>query len=97
MVEILVIDLGKIDQMARLARIALQPEERELLVMELEKVFHWVSSLEELTLESIIDSFPEPSSLRSDGAPNCATQAEILHNAPAPVSGFFSVPKVLDA
>ena len=92
-------DKNTVRKIARLARLALTPEQEDLAVTQLTNTMKWVEQLQEVNtdgvepLASVTDiHLPLRKDVVNDG--NC--QDKILANAPEAIQGFFVVPKVVE-
>ena len=93
------IDLEQVRHVARLARLALAPDEEERLRAELSEILAYVDKLDELDTSDI-----EPTAqvgeagtpVRDDAAVNPAAADEMLANAPAREGHFFKVPRIIE-
>ena len=84
---------------ARLARIALTPEEASLFQAQLARVLEHIARLQEVAIEGVEPSahvFPVFNVLREDEPQPCLTTAEALRNAPRVANDLFIVPKVME-
>jgi aspartyl/glutamyl-tRNA(Asn/Gln) amidotransferase C subunit len=87
-----------VEQVARLAKLALSGGEKAAAVVQLAAILQAVDDLSELQ-NSEPDGFPKPSDVsenRSDtvGAP--LTLAEVFRNAPQESLGAFVIPRVIE-
>ena len=93
------LDAAAVAKIARLARIRLTDEERANLATELNSVLGWVEQLQKIDTDGV-----EPMTsvvgahlkTRPDKVDYMASREDILVNAPEPISGFFTVPKVVE-
>ncbi len=88
-----------IHYMARLARIALTPEEEERLGAQLGNILGYIAKLREVDVsgvEPMSHAFLMTNVMRPDVAEPSLTQEEALRNAPARASGLFVVPKIVE-
>ena len=93
--------IGKeeVRRVAVLAHLALTPEEEEALIAHFEKVLTYMEKLNELNtadVEPTAHAVVVQAPLREDRVTNQANTTALLQNAPAPESGFFTVPKIID-
>ena len=93
------LDKATVAKIATLARIRVTEDETETHAGELSKIMDWIEQLGEVDTESaapmtsvVDDSFPKRDDIVNDGD----YPDRVLANAPAPVDGFFSVPKVVE-
>ncbi len=89
------IQVGKVSDMAKLARIYISPEEEKKLTLDLQNVFTWVEELENLCLQAVCS--PNIAAPLRDGQEieKIPVQA-IIGNAPKTYKDFFVVPAVMD-
>jgi len=88
-----------IDKIAHLARLNIDPSEKEEIAKDLGQILSWMEKLNELdtqSVEPLIHMSAEINAFRSDleSAPLDAKTA--LKNAPAKDEHYFKVPKVID-
>ncbi len=88
-----------IHYVARLARIALTPEEERTLGAQLDPILGYIAKLKEVDVagvEPTAHAFPLVNVMRPDVVEPSLTQEEVLRNAPAHAGGLFIVPKIVD-
>jgi aspartyl-tRNA(Asn)/glutamyl-tRNA(Gln) amidotransferase subunit C len=87
-----------VTHVAKLARLALTPEETHQYAKELSKILHMVDQLGELDLASdALDALAaEPTTYRDDEVTEKIPRDQLLANAPQEEDGFFRVPQILD-
>jgi aspartyl-tRNA(Asn)/glutamyl-tRNA(Gln) amidotransferase subunit C len=93
------LDAAAVAKIARLARIRLTEDEKTNLAAELSRVLGWVEQLQQVDTEGV-----EPMTsvvgarqrLRPDVEDHTTDREDVLANAPEPISGFFTVPKVVE-
>lgn len=87
-----------VSHVAKLARLALSPEETTRYTQELSKILNLVDQMSELDLSSsALDVVPEyPTLFRSDEQTWNFDRDEMMANAPQEEDGFFRVPKILE-
>jgi aspartyl-tRNA(Asn)/glutamyl-tRNA(Gln) amidotransferase subunit C len=93
------LDAAAVARIARLARIRLTETERESLAAELSQVLGWVEQLQQVDtdgVEPMTSVVGARQRLRPDVAALKTTREDVLANAPEPISGFFTVPKVVE-
>lgn len=89
----------QVRHIAKLARIAMDEQELERLVPELNNILGWVEQLSEVNTEgvepltAVID---QGLRLRDDVVNDGNIRDEVLANAPDAQHGFFAVPKVIE-
>lgn len=87
-----------VDELAHLARLQFEGEEKEAIRKDLSRILDFMEKLNELDTEGIeplIHLSEELNVLRDDRANNPITQEQALKNAPKRDSDYFKVPKVL--
>jgi len=87
-----------VDELAHLARLQFEGEEKEAIRKDLSRILDFMEKLNELDTEGIeplIHLSEEINVLRDDRADNPITQEQALRNAPKHDSDYFKVPKVL--
>jgi aspartyl-tRNA(Asn)/glutamyl-tRNA(Gln) amidotransferase subunit C len=93
------LDAAAVARIARLARIRLTDDEKNHLAAELSQVMDWIGELQSVDTEGV-----EPLTsvvgarlkTRADVVTLNVTRDEVLANAPEPMAGFFTVPKVVE-
>jgi len=88
-----------IDHIARLARVALSPEEKELFARQLSSILEFAANLQKVETNDIpptAHAIPMKNVLRDDQAVPCENVEAILANAPDEASHMFRVPKILE-
>jgi len=84
---------------AQLARMTLNPAEKELFQKQLSDVLDYIEKLREVDVsqvEAATHAIPVFNIFRDDVARDCFTAEEALANAPRKVNNLFSVPKVVE-
>jgi aspartyl-tRNA(Asn)/glutamyl-tRNA(Gln) amidotransferase subunit C len=87
-----------VDELAHLARLQFEGEEKERIKNDLNRILGFMEKLNELDtegVEPIIYLSEELNVLRNDEARTTITQQQALKNAPQRDSDYFKVPKVL--
>lgn len=87
-----------VDELAHLARLHFEGEEKERIKNDLNRILGFMEKLNELDTEGVeplIYLSEEINVLRDDVAKRTITQQEALKNAPQRDSDYFKVPKVL--
>jgi len=93
------LDAAAVARIARLARIRLTEDEQTNLASELSQVLAWVDELAQVNTDgvepmtSVVGARLKP---RPDIVDHETTRDDILANAPEPMAGFFTVPKVVE-
>jgi aspartyl-tRNA(Asn)/glutamyl-tRNA(Gln) amidotransferase subunit C len=93
------IDRQAVDHVARLARLALDENERERMMGELAQILDHAEKIQELDLDAVkptAHSLPIHNVMRPDEVRPGLTQEEALANAPAPEAGRFRVPRIIE-
>jgi len=93
------IDHKKVDELASLARLKFNEEDKENMRQDLEKILGMCEKLNELDTEGVeplIYVHDNTNVLRSDSVKPSLDKADALKNAPKKDSDFFRVPKVID-
>lgn len=89
-----------LDKMARLARLKIDPDQKEILLKEMTDILGWVEDLNEVDtdgIEPLIHMSHEINKLRDDEVTGQLSKEEALANAPKSDGNFFQVPKVIDS
>jgi len=84
---------------ARLARLALTPEEEKLLGAQLGHILGYIEKLKELdvaTVEPTAHAVPMVNVTRPDEVGPSLPHDDALRNAPAKANGLFIVPKIVE-
>lgn len=84
---------------ARLARLALSPEEEQKFGAQLGHVLGYIEKLKEVDVSGVeptAHAFPLVNVTRTDETRPSMTNEEALHNAPAKANGLFIVPKIVE-
>jgi aspartyl-tRNA(Asn)/glutamyl-tRNA(Gln) amidotransferase subunit C len=86
-----------VDHVARLARLSLTDEEKQLFARQLEEILGWAESLQALDTSGVPPmSQPGDSSfLRADETCESLGRDGVLEGAPDAAEGFFRVPRVM--
>jgi aspartyl-tRNA(Asn)/glutamyl-tRNA(Gln) amidotransferase subunit C len=87
-----------IDKLANLARLSFEPEEKERLKKDLQKMIAFVEQLQVLDTEGelpVLQMSTNTDVLRDDELKNTISREEALRNAPITDGVFFKVPKVI--
>jgi aspartyl-tRNA(Asn)/glutamyl-tRNA(Gln) amidotransferase subunit C len=88
----------KVDQLAALARLKFEGEEKEQIRQDLEKILDMCEKLNEVNtqgVEPLIYMTETKNCLREDQVEQIINHEEALKNAPKKDSDFFRVPKVI--
>jgi aspartyl-tRNA(Asn)/glutamyl-tRNA(Gln) amidotransferase subunit C len=93
------LDEATVARIARLARIAVPPEELAPLAGELSHILEWIEQLNELDTEGVppmTSVVPTRLAWRADRVTDGGRAEDILANAPARQDDYFVVPKVVE-
>ena len=88
-----------VDHVARLARLAVRPEERERYRAQLNAVLEHAAGLAALDVEGVPPTahiLPLRNVWRTDAARPSLPRDEVLANAPDKAKGCFRVPRILE-
>jgi aspartyl-tRNA(Asn)/glutamyl-tRNA(Gln) amidotransferase subunit C len=89
----------KVEYVARLARIALSPEEEQKLSAQLGNILSYIEKLKEADVtgvEPTAHAFPLVNVVRPDAVQPSMSNDDALRNAPAKANGLFVVPKIVE-
>lgn len=92
------LDLETVRKVAKLARLALTPEEETLFAEQLGQILGYVEQLRELDtegLEPTAHSIPLQNVMRVDSRQPSLPREELLASAPRTENGMFRVPRIL--
>lgn len=87
-----------VDELAHLARLQFEGEEKERIKQDLNRILGFMEKLNEIDTEGVeplIHLSEEVNVLRNDEVRSTVTQQQALKNAPQRDSDYFKVPKVL--
>lgn len=93
------LSLEEVDHVAMLARLGLQPQERELMREQLSSILDHINRLQELDTEAIPPTaqvITLRNVMRDDEVRPSLTVEEVLMNAPQAEDGMFKVNAVLE-
>lgn len=88
-----------VEHVARLARLALDPEELEVMTGQMDAILGYVDKLNELNTEGIepmAHAVPMSNAFREDKIKPAIGIERALQNAPLADKGCFKVPKVIE-
>lgn len=88
-----------VKKISRLARIEINESEAENISLQVSKIINWVENLNEVdtsSVEPLISVNKNSLRLNPDEVKDGNITDDILKNAPAPIYGYFSVPKVIE-
>ena len=89
----------EVEHVARLARLGLLEEEKELFAKQLSAVLEFASSLNKLDTKDVLatsHAIPMKNVFRQDQVIACENVDDILANAPLEEGRMFKVPKILE-
>jgi aspartyl-tRNA(Asn)/glutamyl-tRNA(Gln) amidotransferase subunit C len=87
-----------VNNLANLARLRFNPEEKELIKKDLQRMIEFVDQLKELDVEGVeplMHMSDNLDRLRNDEVKGSVSREEALQNAPATDGVYFKVPKVI--
>jgi aspartyl-tRNA(Asn)/glutamyl-tRNA(Gln) amidotransferase subunit C len=93
------VDIDTVKRVARLARIAVTPEEAERMTGELNQILGFVEQLGEVDVtgvEPMTSVIPMEMKKREDIVTDGAKADDVVANAPMTQDNFFLVPKVVE-
>lgn len=93
------ITVSDVEHIARLARLDLPQEEKELFATQMGAILGYVEKLNELDTDGIrptSHAVPMENSFRTDETRPSIGVEKALRNAPATAGSFFRVPKVIE-
>lgn len=93
------ITLSDVEDVARLARLGLDPDEKEKFSRQLNEILLYMEKLSQLDtgkVEPLAHLLPLKNVLREDEVRPGLKQEEVLKNAPAKKDGFFKVPPIIE-
>ena len=93
------ITLEEVEHVARLARLALTPEEKERMRSQLDAILAYIDKLRELDttgVEPTSHVLPITNVMREDEVRPSFPKEEMLANAPERDGDFFRVPKIIE-
>jgi aspartyl-tRNA(Asn)/glutamyl-tRNA(Gln) amidotransferase subunit C len=92
------VDEKLVDHLAHLSRLSFNPEEKEAIRQDMEKIIGFVEKLNELDtsgVEPLRHMTDATNIMRADKQKGSVERKEALQNAPKHDNSFFKVPKVL--
>ena len=90
------VDVSTVEHVARLARLSLGAEERELFARQLEEILAWAESLQALEVSEVPPmAHPLSPEWREDAPREGLPRDRVLDAAPDTVEGLFRVPRVI--
>jgi aspartyl-tRNA(Asn)/glutamyl-tRNA(Gln) amidotransferase subunit C len=93
------INRPQVEQVARLARLALEDEELDALTGQMDAILGYVEKLNALNTDGIIPTahaVPMENAFRADEVKPSIGVERALQNAPAAGNGCFKVPRVIE-
>ena len=93
------VDEATVTRIAKLARIAITPDEAARLAPELGNILGWIEQLGEVDTQGVEPMTAVISNhlrLRDDVVTDGGVRDAVLSNAPQAEHGFFAVPKVIE-
>ena len=87
----------QVEHVAKLARLSLTEEEKELYSKQLSKILDYIDQLNEVKTEGVepmTQPIPTVNVMREDIVKKQSSREEMLKNAPQEEYGFFRVPKI---
>ncbi|MCB0476574.1 MAG: Asp-tRNA(Asn)/Glu-tRNA(Gln) amidotransferase subunit GatC [Crocinitomicaceae bacterium] len=88
-----------IDQIAELAKLKFEGEQKEAIKGDLSNIVQFMDKLSEVDtdgVEPLISMVEDENDMREDVIGNEVSKEEALKNAPSKNSDYFKIPKVLD-
>jgi aspartyl-tRNA(Asn)/glutamyl-tRNA(Gln) amidotransferase subunit C len=89
----------QVEHVAKLARLAMGEEEKELFTRQLGDILTYIEKLEELDttkVEPTSHVIPIKNVFREDETRPCLSREEILKNAPDRTEEYFRVPRIIE-
>jgi aspartyl-tRNA(Asn)/glutamyl-tRNA(Gln) amidotransferase subunit C len=93
------ISRSEVEHVARLARLALDPDELEALTGDMDAILAYVDQLNQLGTDNIVPTahaVPMANAFRADQVRPSFTPKQAQQNAPAPDPAGFRVPRVIE-
>jgi aspartyl-tRNA(Asn)/glutamyl-tRNA(Gln) amidotransferase subunit C len=93
------INRPQVEQVARLARLALEVEELDALTSQMDTILGYVEKLNALNTDGIVPTahaVPMENAFRADEVKPSIGVEKALQNAPAAGNGCFKVPRVIE-
>lgn len=93
------ITIKEVEHVAKLARLSLSEEEKEMFSRQLGDILEYVDQLNEVNtdnVEPMAHAIPITNVMREDEVKCEFTREELMANAPDEEDGFFKVPKIGD-
>lgn len=89
----------EVEYVAKLARLKLTEQEKDLFTQQLDSILDYMGKLNELDTEKVPPTshvLPLKNVMREDEVKDSHLQEELLSNAPERDDNFFSVPKIIE-
>lgn len=89
----------EVEHVARLARLGLNEDEKELMAKQLSAILDYADILKKLDTKDVpptAHAIPMKNIFREDKAENCLEIEELLNNAPDLEAHMFKVPKIIE-
>ena len=89
----------EVEYVAKLARLKLTDQEKELFTNQLDSILEYMEKLTELDTENVPPTshvLPLKNVMRQDESRDSHLQEEMLSNAPERDDNFFSVPRIIE-
>ncbi len=93
------VTMAELERIARLANLRFSGEEKDKLLVDLNRILAYIDKLKELdttTVEPLAQVIPLENVFREDHVIPSLPREEALRNAPDQTDEFFKVPKVID-
>ena len=93
------ISTKEVEYVAKLARLQLNDQEKEVFTQQLDSILEYMEKLNELDTENVSPTFhvlPLNNVMREDEVKDSQLQKDMLANAPERDDNFFVVPKVIE-
>ena len=91
------ISIKDVEHVAKLARLELNDEEKQLFTKQLDSILKYVEQMSEVdttNVEPMASAIPITNVMREDVVSYANTKEELMQNAPDEEDGFFKVPKI---
>jgi aspartyl-tRNA(Asn)/glutamyl-tRNA(Gln) amidotransferase subunit C len=93
------LQISDVNRLAHLARLHLNPQEADIMLVELNGIFGMIEQLQAVTttgLEPMSHPLGGAQRMRADGVTETPDREANMHNAPLQQDGLFLVPKVIE-
>ena len=91
------ISIKDVEHVAKLARLELSEEEKQLFTKQLDDILKYVEQMSDIdtsNVEPMASAIPVTNVMRDDEVVYANTKEELMQNAPDEEDGFFRVPKI---